>query len=104
MTVTFPTDLEIARKAHLLPMPEIAARMGIGSHLLEPYGHDVAKIKLDAITELAEVIAALEILTAEVRWLARTRATTVIGLKLKASYASTEGKLADSIVEDILQL
>jgi hypothetical protein len=33
-----------------------------------------------------------------------SRATTVIGLKLKASYASTEGKLADSIVEDILQL
>jgi hypothetical protein len=25
-------------------------------------------------------------------------------VKLKASYASTEGKLADSIVEDILQL
>ncbi len=47
---------------------------------------------------------ALEILNAEVQWLASTRATTVMGLKLKASYASTEGKLADSIVEDILQL
>ncbi len=51
----------------------------------------------------AEAVA-LEILNAEVRWLASTRATSVIGLKLKASYASTEGKLADSIVEDILQL
>jgi hypothetical protein len=51
----------------------------------------------------AEAVA-LEILNAEVRWLASTRATTVTGLKLKASYASTEGKLADSIVEDILQL
>ena len=51
----------------------------------------------------AEAVA-LEILDTEVRWLASTRATTVIGLKLKASYASTEGKLADSIVEDILQL
>ena len=47
---------------------------------------------------------ALEILDGEVRGLASTRATTVIGLKLKASYACTEGKLADSIVEDILQL
>jgi hypothetical protein len=37
---------------------------------------------------------ALEILDAEVRWLASTRTTTVIGLKLKASYASMEGKLA----------
>ena len=53
MAVTFPTDLEIARKAKLLPMPEIAERMGIGPHLLEPYGHDVAKIKLEAIEELA---------------------------------------------------
>ena len=51
----------------------------------------------------AEAIA-LELLDTEVRWLARIRATTVIGLKLKASYASTEGKLADSIIEDILQL
>ena len=51
----------------------------------------------------AEAVAR-EILNAEVRWLASTRATTVMGLKLKASYASTEGKLADSIVEDILQL
>jgi len=53
VAVTFPTDLEIAREAKLLPMPEIAESMGIGSHLLEPYGHDVAKIKLEAIEELA---------------------------------------------------
>jgi hypothetical protein len=45
----------------------------------------------------------LEILDAEVHWLASALATTVTGLKLKASYASTVGKLADSIVEDILQ-
>ncbi|TMF01620.1 MAG: formate--tetrahydrofolate ligase, partial [Chloroflexi bacterium] len=51
--MTFPNDLEIARRAKLLPMPEIAAMMGIGPHLLEPYGHDVAKIKLEAIDELA---------------------------------------------------
>jgi hypothetical protein len=51
----------------------------------------------------AEAVA-LEILNAEVRWLASTRATTVTGLKLKASYASTEGNLADSIVEDIMRL
>jgi hypothetical protein len=51
----------------------------------------------------AEAVAR-EILNAKVRWLASARATTIMGLKLKASYASTEGKLADSIVEDILQL
>ena len=52
MKVEFPTDLQIARQARLLPMPEVAARMGIGPHLLEPYGNDVAKIKLEAIDEL----------------------------------------------------
>jgi hypothetical protein len=50
------------------------------------------------------VAVALEILDTEVRWLASTRATTFTGLKLKASYASIEGALANSIVEDILQL
>ena len=57
---------------------------------------------LDAAKTAATV--ALEILDTEVRWLASTRATTIIGLKLKASFAFAEGKLANSIVEDILQL
>src|SRR5436305_4190776 len=52
MKVEFPTDLQIARRARLLPMPEIAAKMGIDAELLEPYGNDVAKIKLDAIEAL----------------------------------------------------
>jgi hypothetical protein len=47
---------------------------------------------------------ALEILDAELRWLASTRARTVRGLKLKASYVPWEGAVADSIIEDILQL
>jgi hypothetical protein len=51
----------------------------------------------------AEAVAR-EILDTDVRWLASIRATTVIGLKLKALYASMEGMLADSIVEDILRL
>ena len=46
--------LEIARQADLKPIEEIAAQMGIGQHLLEHYGQSVAKIKLDAIDELAD--------------------------------------------------
>ncbi|MCB0981547.1 MAG: formate--tetrahydrofolate ligase [Acidimicrobiaceae bacterium] len=49
----FPSDLEIARAATLKPLPDIAARMGIGPHLLEPHGEEVAKIRLEAIEELA---------------------------------------------------
>ena len=53
--MSFPTDLEIARRATAKPMAEIAAMMGIGEHLLQPYGSDLAKIKLVAIDELAEL-------------------------------------------------
>ncbi|MDP9481112.1 MAG: formate--tetrahydrofolate ligase, partial [Actinomycetota bacterium] len=49
-----PNDLQIARRARLEPLPELASQMGIGSHLLEPYGSAVAKIKLEAIEELSE--------------------------------------------------
>jgi formate--tetrahydrofolate ligase len=52
--MSFPTDLEIARAATAKPMPEIAAAMGIGEHLLQPYGSDLAKIRLDAIDELGD--------------------------------------------------
>ena len=51
--MSFPSDLEIAQAATLKPLGEIADEMGIGAHLMEPYGDDVAKIKLSAIEELA---------------------------------------------------
>jgi formate--tetrahydrofolate ligase len=51
--VSFPSDLEIARQATLLPIGEIAASMGIPPWALEPYGTGVAKVKLEAIGELS---------------------------------------------------
>jgi len=51
--MSFPSDLDIAQEATLKPLPDIAAEMGIGTHLLEPYGESVAKIKLTAIEALA---------------------------------------------------
>jgi formate--tetrahydrofolate ligase len=82
MATTFPTDLEIARKARLLPMPEVAARMGIGPHLLEPYGHDVAKIKLEAIGELADRPKAKYVVVSAITPtpLGEGKTTTTIGL------------------------
>ena len=52
--MTLPKNLEVARQAKLRPLNEIAAEIGIGEHLLEPYGEGVAKIKLAAIEELAD--------------------------------------------------
>ena len=52
--MSFPSDLEIARAATAKPLPEIASQMGIGEHLLEPYGSTLAKIRLEAIEELSD--------------------------------------------------
>ena len=82
MAVTFPTDLEIARQARLLPMPEIAAMMGIGPHLLEPYGYDVAKIRLEAIDELADRPKAKYVVVSAITPtpLGEGKTTTTVGL------------------------
>jgi formate--tetrahydrofolate ligase len=82
MAVTFPTDLEIARRARLLPMPEIAAKMGIGPHLLEPYGYDVAKIRLEAINELASQPKAKYVVVSAITPtpLGEGKTTTTVGL------------------------
>ncbi len=50
----FPSNLEIARNAALKPIEDIAGEMGLGNHLLEPYGRDVMKVSPDAVGELAD--------------------------------------------------
>ncbi len=50
----FPSNLEIARNAPRKPIEDVANEMGLGSHLLEPYGRDVMKVSLDAVEELAD--------------------------------------------------
>src|SRR6202049_983629 len=63
-------------------MPDIAARMGIGPHLLEPYGSDVAKIKLEAIEELADRPKAKYVVVSAITPtpLGEGKTTTTIGL------------------------
>ena len=80
--MSFPTDLEIARSASPRPMPEIAAAMGIGEHLLRPYGSDVAKIDLDAIDELADRPAAKYVVVTAITPtpLGEGKTTTAVGI------------------------
>jgi formate--tetrahydrofolate ligase len=80
--VSFPTSLELARSAPLKPLDEIAASMGIGSHLLEPYGDGVAKIKLDAIGELADRPRARYVVVSAITPtpLGEGKTTTTVGL------------------------
>ncbi len=80
--MAFPSDLEIARGASLKPMSEIAAAMGIGEHLLVPYGEQVAKIKLDAVAELAQRPKAKYVVVSAITPtpLGEGKTTTTVGL------------------------
>jgi formate--tetrahydrofolate ligase len=46
------SDIEIAQRATLKPVNEIASRLGIPPEALDPYGHYKAKISLDYINSL----------------------------------------------------
>jgi formate--tetrahydrofolate ligase len=96
LAVTFPNDLDIARRARLLPMPEIAAKMGIGPHLLEPYGYDVAKIRLEAIDELADRPKAKYVVVSAITPtpLGEGKTTTTVGLGQALSYIGKRATVA----------
>ena len=53
-TVSFPSDLTIARSVTPRPIREIAAQLGIPAELIEPHGDHVAKVRLEAIEALAD--------------------------------------------------
>jgi formate--tetrahydrofolate ligase len=78
----FPNDLEIARAASLKPLDDVAAEMGIGSHLLEPYGEQVMKVKLAAIEELADRPVAKYVVVSAITPtpLGEGKTTTTVGL------------------------
>ena len=44
-----PSDLDIAQAAQVIPITEIADRVGIRTEELIPYGHDKAKVHLDIL-------------------------------------------------------
>jgi len=78
----FPSDLEIARQAMLKPLDDVAGEIGIGPHLLEPYGESVVKIKLAAIAELASAPKAKYVVVTAVTPtpLGEGKTTTTVGL------------------------
>ncbi len=76
------TALEIARKATLRPIVDVAAEMGIGDDLLQPYGRFVAKVSLDAVGALADRPRARYVVVTAVTPtpLGEGKTTTTIGL------------------------
>jgi formate--tetrahydrofolate ligase len=77
-----PTDLDIARHAELLPITSVAAEMGIEERFLKHYGDYIAKVKLEAIAEMADrPIAKYVVVTAITPTpLGEGKTTTVVGL------------------------
>src|SRR5262245_31438733 len=47
-----PSDIEIAQKAKMLRINDVAAKLGIPPESLEPFGHYKAKVSLDYVDTL----------------------------------------------------
>jgi formate--tetrahydrofolate ligase len=76
------SDLAIARSAMLKPLDEVAGSMGIDPRFLEPYGDSVAKIKLEAIEDMADRPRAKYVVVSAITPtpLGEGKTTTTVGL------------------------
>ena len=50
--MSFKTDIEIAQESTMLPIEEVAAKIGIGPEALEHYGHYKAKVDIHSLKDL----------------------------------------------------
>jgi formate--tetrahydrofolate ligase len=80
--VGVPSDLEIARRASLRPIEDIASLMGLPASLIEPYGEGVAKVKLEAIDHVADRPKAKYVVVSAITPtpLGEGKTTTTVGL------------------------
>lgn len=94
--MSFPSDLEIARKATLKPLGDIAASMGLPAEFLQPYGDDVAKIRLDAIEALKDRPKAKYVVVTAVTPtpLGEGKTTTTVGLGQAMSHIGKKATIA----------
>ncbi len=89
------TDIEIAREARLLPVADVAAQIGIGEDLLEPYGKFIAKVPYTLIDEEKVKNHKLVLVTAITPTKAGIGKTTVsIGLALGLNKIGKKAVLA----------
>ncbi|WP_125611483.1 formate--tetrahydrofolate ligase [Specibacter cremeus] len=90
------SSLDIGRAATLKPIADIAAKMGIGAHLLEPYGTGVAKIDLAAIQELADRPLAKYVVVSGITPtpLGAGKTTTTVGLGQGLNHTGRQATIA----------
>ena len=77
-----PTDLDIAQAAKLVPIWEIAEKMGLGRSDIELYGDHMAKVRLEAVEALANRPNARYVLVTAITPtpLGEGKSTTTVGL------------------------
>jgi len=92
----FPSDLEIARKAKLRPLADIANESGIPENSLEIYGEGAAKIKLDAIDAMADRPKAKYVVVTAITPtpLGEGKTTTTVGLGQGFSHIGKRATIA----------
>ncbi|RZT86548.1 formate-tetrahydrofolate ligase [Pseudonocardia sediminis] len=89
-------DLQIAKAARLLPPTEVAGAMGLDPALLEPYGNDVAKVRLDAIEALADRPKAKYVIVSAITPtpLGEGKTTTTVGLGMAMARTGRKAVIA----------
>ncbi|MEL6894199.1 MAG: formate--tetrahydrofolate ligase, partial [Actinomycetota bacterium] len=80
--MSFPSDLEIASRAELKPLADVAGSAGIPLECLEPYGSGAAKIGLQAIDKMADRPTAKYVVVSAITPtpLGEGKTTTTVGL------------------------
>jgi formate--tetrahydrofolate ligase len=94
--MTFPSDLEIARSADLLPLGKLAADAGIPDEFLEQYGDGAAKVKLGAIEAMADRPRARYVVVSAITPtpLGEGKTTTTVGLGQGFSHIDKRATIA----------
>jgi formate--tetrahydrofolate ligase len=89
------TDIEIAHEAHLQPIKDVAAQIGISEEILEPYGKYIAKVPYTTIDKSKVAKSNLILVTAITPTKAGIGKTTVsIGLALGLAKIGKKAVLA----------
>ncbi|BAN03976.1 formate--tetrahydrofolate ligase [Ilumatobacter coccineus] len=94
--MSFPSDLDIAGRAMLQPLTEIAEGAGIPLQHLEPYGSGAAKVRLEAIDEMGDRPPAKYVVVSAITPtpLGEGKTTTAVGLGMGFSHIGKRGVIA----------
>ena len=94
--MAFPSDLDIAQAATLVPLADIAGQIGLSPEHLEMYGRSVAKIDIDAIGDITSRPKGKYVVVTAITPtpLGEGKTTTSVGLAQAMKHVGKRGLLA----------